>query len=57
MLMANKGKEHDTAVYFYCFGIESILQDVLNKVKVNPSLTTHLQYNLMMLLCFILSLS
>ena len=51
--------DRNTAVYFDSFGIEYIPHDVLNKIKINLSLTTYLEYNLMILRCvgFIVLLS
>ena len=50
--------DRNTAVYFDSFGIEYIPKEVSNKIK-DKSITTYLEYNLMILLCvdFLLLLS
>ena len=55
--MTNKSKE--TALYVDSFGIENILQDVLNKIKDKAITCNILSFKIINLLCvgFILSLS
>ena len=38
--------DRNTVVYFGSFGIEYISEDIFNKSKIDPSLTTYLEYNL-----------
>ena len=43
--------DRNSAVYFDSFGTEYVSQNVFKKSKINISLTTYLEYNVIILLC------